>query len=205
MRRFPLIALIASAATALGAIDFTPTVVPYRSEGAEYTNVIFKDEPREISITLPRLWTCRGNGSRLQLIPPNESFAEGVVQSATIKGLVAFDEATVKSLERQVLATLPPGSFGGTILSEQENPILLYQNLSYEFVASYQTLGQSFQRSIIIVSCPDQQLIFRFSAPKSAFAKLNEDFRRSIWSWHWTEVSPPKTAPQGQAPAVASR
>jgi hypothetical protein len=197
VRRLLLIGLIANAVSANAAIDFTPTVTPYVSEGAEYATVSFKDDKRSVSMTLPRQWSCRGDGSHLQFTPPKESLAEGAIQAVPTKGMLRFDEATVKSLEQQVLATLPPGSQAGTIVSAQENPVVIYQNLSYEFVLSYKALGQLFQRSVIVVSCPDQILIFKFSAPKAAFDALNRSFRQSVCSWEWTEPAAlvgPKTA-----------
>lgn len=106
-----------------------------------------------------------------------------------------FDEATLKMLEHQVLSTLPVGSQGITMVSRQENTILLDHNLSYEFVVSYKTLGQTFSRSVIFVNCPDQQLVFRFSAPKAAFDNLNSAFRQSLCSWQWTDATPSDARP----------
>ena len=111
--------------------------------------------------------------------------------------VLQFDEVAVKALEQQVLAGLPAGSQGATVVSRQENIILLYQNLSYQFVVSYQALGQIFYRSVIFVNCPDQQLVFRFSAPKAVFDNLNRSFRQSLYSWTWAE--PSKTAAIAQS------
>jgi hypothetical protein len=197
----PLIFLLAVAAQARAAIDFTPTLSRYYSEGAEYSSVSFKEDRQTISMGVPRLWSCRGDASRLQFLPPDQNFAEGVVQAVPAKGAQPFDEATVKALEAQVMGTLPPGSQGATVISRTANPVILYQNLSYEFVVSYQTLGQLFQRSVIFVNCPDKQLVFRFSAPKPVFENLNKAFRRSIYSWQLTE----QPAVTGAGPATASK
>jgi hypothetical protein len=204
LQKFAFIpALFAVAARALAAIDFTPTVNQYQSEGAQYSSVNFKDEKRSVSIILPRQWTCHGDSSRLQIIPPNQSLSEGVLQSVPTRSPVRFDEATVKRLEQQVVSTLPAGAQGVTMVSQQENTILLGQNLSYEFVLSYKTLGQTFCRSVIFVNCPNQQLAFRFSAPAASFDNLNKAFRRSLSSWQWTEPAPVKTA-QVTLPATTS-
>jgi hypothetical protein len=198
---FALIFLLGLAAQANAGIDFTPTLSRYYSEGAEYSSVSFKEDKRTVSMGVPRLWSCRGDASRLLFAPPDQSFAEGVVQAVPAKGTQPFDEATVKTLEAQVMSTLPPGSQGATVLSRLENPVILNQNLSYEFVVSYQTLGQVFQRSVIFVNCPDKQLVFRFSAPKAVFEKLNKAFRGSIYSWQLTEQ--PATTSAG--PITAAR
>jgi hypothetical protein len=201
-----LLCLIATAAQASAGIDFTPTVTRYFNEGAEFSNVSFKDDKRTISLTLPRLWICHGDSSRLQLTPPNQDFAEGIIQATPTKGALPFNEANLKALEQQVLATLPPGNQGVTLVSQQENPVGLNQSPSYEFVVSYQALGKNFQRSVIFVSCPDQQLVFRFSAPKSDFDKLNRSFRQTIYSWQWAEpASAAVVAQKDQPQAVASR
>jgi hypothetical protein len=196
-----LIFLLAAAGQTKAEIDFTPTLNRYYSEGAEYSSVSFKEEKQTISMEVPRRWSCRGDASRLQFTPPEQSFAEGVVQAAPAKGAKPFDEPTLKALEKQVMDTLPPGSQGATVISRLENPVILYQNLSYEFVVSYQTLGQSFQRSVIFVNCPDKQLVFRFSAPKAVFENLNRAFRRSIYSWQLTE----QPAVTSAGPTTASR
>src|SRR3954453_11041637 len=91
-------------------INFSPTIDRYTSEGAEYANAVFKDGKRIVSITVPRTWTCRGDAAGVQFIPPNQAFAEGLIQSVPTKGVTRFDEATVRALEQQVLSELPPGS-----------------------------------------------------------------------------------------------
>jgi hypothetical protein len=201
-----ILCVVAMAAQASAGIDFTPTVTRYSNEGAEFTNVSFKDDKRTISVILPRLWTCHGDASRLQITPPDQSFAEGIIQAIPTKGVLPFNEANLKALEQQALATLPPGSQGVSLVSQQESPVGLNQGQSYEFVVSYQTLGKTFQRSVIFVSCPDQQLVFRFTAPKSEFDKLNRSFRQTIYSWQWTEpASSAVVAQREQQQAVASR
>jgi hypothetical protein len=204
MRTLLLFGFMSLAASARASIDFTPTVTPYISEGAEYATATFKDEKRVISLSVPRQWTCHGDASRLQLTPPNQKFAEGVIQSVSAKEPVRFDEAAVASLAQQAIATLPIGSQGATLVSQQENPVIIGGNLSYEFVVSYQTLGQTFQRSVIIVSCPAQALIFRFTAPKHEFEALNRAFRQSLCSWTWIDPAPTATLAQKDHAAAIS-
>src|SRR4051812_18677961 len=179
------LALVSAPFTAVvrGEINFTPTIDRYMSEGAEYANASFKDGQRKVSIAVPRTWTCRGDASRLQFTPPNDAFAEAVIQSVPSKGVIRFDETIVQSLGQQVLASVPSGSQNVTLVSQQENPVILNGNLSYEFVVSYQTLGKTFLRSVVVVACPDEQLVFRLTAPKSVFDNLNRSFRQSIYTW----------------------
>lgn len=195
IRRAIIICLLTAVSGIKAEINFTPTVNRYFSEGAEYSSVTFKENKRSISMEVPRLWTCHGDASRLQFTPPDQHFAEGTIQAAPASGVVPFNEATIKALEGQLMNSLPPGSQAITMVSRQENPIILEQNLSYEFVVSYQTLGKVFLRSVIFVNCPDKQLIFRFTAPKENFDALNKAFRHSLYSWHGA------TAPAPPAPS----
>ncbi|HYJ05348.1 MAG TPA: hypothetical protein VEX43_09445 [Chthoniobacterales bacterium] len=182
-----LLCLLFLVSGARAEIDFTPTVTRYYSQGAEFSSVSFKNDKHSISMAVPRKWTCRGDASRLQFSPPDQSFAEGVVQAAPPMRTRVFDEATVKALEALVINSVPSGSQGVMLISRLENPVILNQNLSYEFVVSYQTLGQTFHRSVIFVNCPEAQIIFRFTAPEAVFANLNGAFNRSVCSWYVTE------------------
>ena len=181
--------------TSDAAIDFTPTPEQYTAEGITFQQVIFKDGKRRVSYELPWKWTCRGDASRLQLAPPDQNFAEGVIQAAPAMAAKGFDEATLKALEAQVMNALPAGSQGATLVSRRDNPVIFSQGVSCEFVVSYQTLGQTFHRSVIFVNCPETQLIFRFTAPKAAFDNLNAAFRRSISSWRATEPAATAAGP----------
>ena len=182
-----LLCLFLFVTRASAQIDFTPTVNKYLSHGEEYSSVSFKDDKRAISLEIPRKWTCRGDATKLQIVPPDQNFAEGVVQAAPPLPKRIFDEATLKALEAHVISNLPPGSQNPTVVKRQENTVILYQNLSYEFVVAYQIMGQTFYRSVIFVNCPEAALIFRFTAPKGVFDNLNDKFSRSISSWTVTD------------------
>jgi hypothetical protein len=81
------------------------------------------------------------------------------------------------------------------------------QSPSLEVVISYNALGRSFRRNVIYVHTPDTQLVFRFTAPKSDFAGLNQAFRQSVNSWQSTEnkTAKPGAAEQpAPAPSAAS-
>lgn len=190
-----LLALWTALQTSKAGIDLTPTPAEYRAEGITIQQLIFKDGKRRISYEPPRQWTYRGGASRLQFTPPDQTFAEGVIEAISAPSAKPFDETTVKALEAQVMSTLPPGSQGATVINRHANPVILNQNLSYEIVVSYQTLGQWFQRSVIFVNCPDTQLVFRLTARKPAFESLSNAFRRSLYSWRWIEPAASGTGP----------
>lgn len=180
-------------ASARAAIDFTPMLKEYTAQGFTYRQVTFKNDQGSVTFSPPQGWIIRGSKDRLQLNPPNKNFIEAIIQAAPLGALPQFNEATLKALEQQVLREAPAGSQAPQIIKREENPVVMGRNLSFEFVLSYQTLGQIFQKSVIFVNCADQQLVFRFTAPKAEFDKFNTDLRRSIASWQWIEPSPSAT------------
>ncbi|HVF71163.1 MAG TPA: hypothetical protein VM940_06110 [Chthoniobacterales bacterium] len=192
-----LACLLFLAQGARAQIDFTPTIEKYMSYGAEFSTVNFKNDKRSVSMEVPRKWACRGDATRLQFTPPEQNFAEGVVQAAPPTRTRVLDDATLKALEAQVIDSLPPGSQGIKVLTRMENPLIVDQSVSCEFIVSYQALGQTFQRCVTFLNCPDAQIIFRFTAPKATFDNLNSAFRRSVASWR--VVEPPGAAPMTAA------
>ena len=93
---------------------------------------------------------------------------------------------------------LPRGSQGVTVVSRLENPVILYQNLSCEFVVSSQTLGQTFPAQRHFRELPGSAAHFWFFTPQAGFATLN----RSISSWNVTEALPTCVAGPGGDRAI---
>jgi hypothetical protein len=174
-----------------GAIDFTPAIQEYTHAGFQYRKVTFKDGERIISFSPPQGWAIRGAKDRVQLMPPDKSFVDATITAAPLSHPQPFDDAAMKALEQQVLASAPEPSQSVQLVSVQQNPVVMGANLSCEVVISYVNLGQVFYRSVLVVHTPDTQLIFRLTAPKAEFARLNEPFRRSITSWQWASVESP--------------
>lgn len=180
-------------------IDFTPTETEYSAEGFTFRQVTLKAGDGKVTFTPPHHWVVRGDTDRMQLTSPDKSFIEATIQAVPLSAPQQFDEAAVKAFEEQVLRAAPPGSQSVQIVKREENPVVMGGNLSFGVVISYQALGQTFQRSMVVVNCPNTQLILRFTAPKADYDTFNSDFRRSLSSWEW--ISKPATA----IPAVASR
>lgn len=180
-------------------IDFTPTEREYSAEGFTYRQVTLKDGDGRVAFTPPQRWVVRGDKNRMQLTSPEKSFVEATIQAVPLSAPQRFDEAALKTFEEQALQAAPAGSQSVQIVKREENPVVMGQNLSFGVVISYQALGQTFQRSIVVVNCPDTQLILRFTAPKADYDTFNSDFRRSIGSWEWIN------GPTAASTAVASK
>jgi len=197
MRRLLLVATIAFSVTANAAIDFTPMVEEYTSQGFVYRKVTLKGEKGVIRFVSPLGWNVRGTKDLLQLYPPNQTLADASMSARTVSGPASFDAAMIDTLEQQVLGTAPPTSQAVRVVKHELNPIPMGANPSLEIIISYNALGRIFRKSVIIVHDGDQQLVFRLSAPQESFDALNQAFRRSIGSWQWIE-------PAASAATVAS-
>jgi hypothetical protein len=183
-----------SALSARAAIDLTPSASEYSAEGMTFKQLSFKDGKRQVVYELPRLWTYRGDGASLQLVPPNSVRADASIQVADVPKPQAFDEKLFTALREQSLRSAPPGAMNVTLVSEELNPVRLERGDVYAVTISYQTLGETIVRSMLYVNLSDAQLTFRLTARKADFEPLQRAFRSSILSWHW--VDPPTTVVQ---------
>ena len=195
--------ILAFVLTANAALDLTPTEHTFVGHGVPYRQLLFRDGKKSISMELPAGWSFRGGATRLQLTPPDKNFAEAVIEVAALPAAQPLDEAATQKIEQQVLSTVPPGSQNVIVIERNRNAVVIGGNESFEVFLTFQTLGQTFCRSTVVVNCPEMLLTFRFTAPKSEFAALNKTFRRSIASWQPSQPAPfasvqggPQMAPQ---------
>jgi hypothetical protein len=198
-------------ATAQAHLDLTPTPTEYVAEGITFQRLIFKQTDKtSVSYEPPRGWTCRGGGDQLQLVPGEATRAQASIQALPLATPQGLDEKSEALLREQFLNSLPPGSQLIKLLKEERNPVVLDNKLSYAVAVSYQVIGETFVRSTLFINLTDTQLRFTINARQSDFEKLHQDFRRSIFSWHFIETSPPAarsepaiaTAPALQAPST---
>jgi hypothetical protein len=187
MNRLLLIMLVAFAASARGGLDLTPSSKQYTAEGITFQQLFFKDGKRRVIYELPRQWSYRGEGTSLQLSPPNSARADASIQAADAPKPQPFDEKLFAALREQSLHAAPPGAQNVSVLNEELNPVRLDRGEAYAVTISYAALGETFVRSTLYVILPDAQLTFRLTARKADFEPLNRVFRSSILSWHWVE------------------
>ena len=183
-------------------IDFTPEVNEYTAQGFTHRELTFKHDKGTVTFDAPQKWLVRGDKAHLRLSPPDKNFVEASIQTTPMAVPPRFDEQSLKALEERVLREAPNGAQSVQIVRRLENPVAVGSNPSFEFVVSYQALGYTFQRSVLFVNCPDQQLTMRFTAPKADFDTFNGHFRVSISSWRW--INDP-VAPASSGSIAASR
>ncbi len=183
----PGLLLVLLAAMSANALDLTPVVSEYVAEGITFRQLTFKDGKRQVVYEPPRQWTCRGSVSSLQLTPTKTDRADAVIQAVELKAPQKLDNKAIDALREQFLKSLPPGSQGVILLSEEQNPVSLENGASYAVTVAYQALGETFLRSVVFVNLPETQLSFRLTARKADFETIQKQFRSSILSWHWVD------------------
>jgi len=169
------------------AIEFSADLKEFTGEGIVYHRLIFKDNEQSIYFQPPPGWACTLIGKSLHLRPSDKNFAVAEINSAALTAPQPFTEATTQALAQEVLTNLPPASQQAALVRQEQNPILLNNNQSFEVVVSYKGLGDNFERSVLFVNTPTNQLVFRLTARKSDFDALYRAFRSSISSWEWQE------------------
>jgi len=182
--------LVVALAGARGAIDLTPTPHETTCEGFTFKELLFKDGKRQILYQLPNKWTYRAGGDGVHLIPPQTGFAEALIQGASLAKPQPFDEKSIEIAKQQFLGSLPPGSHLVGPVKEEQNPVPLGGNPTYEFFVTYQLMGETFLRSTLFTNQADTQLTFRLTARKNEFEALHRTFRASMLTWQWTDQSP---------------
>jgi hypothetical protein len=168
-------------------IDLTPSVTEYSANGFKFQQLNFRDDKRRIEYEFPRGWSFDSNANQLHLKPPQKNFAEATISILPLNKPTPLDESAIKELGQQSIVALPPGSQFVKIEEEAANTVLLDGNASVEVTVSYQTTGEKFVRSTLLVNLPDKRLIFRLTARKDDFQALHREFKASILSWRWID------------------
>ena len=166
-------------------IEFSAAVQNFASEGVTYHRLIFKDGKRVIYYQPPTGWKCNVIADQLTLVPSDRPFAEGRISCSPLEKPVALDDRAAAAFKDQVLASLPAGSQHAAIVKQEQNVLLINNNPTTEVIVSYDAFGQSFQRSVLLLNTPANQVQFQFTARKTDFDLLFRAFRGSVLSWEW--------------------
>ena len=195
MRALLLFILLAFVSSTRAALSLAPTPSEYLGEGVKYTQLMFKDDKRQVTYVPPSLWAYRGSAAQLQLTPPeNFKRATAAIEAAPLTAPQPLDEKTIQLVRQQFLSSLPFGSQDVKVLAEEQNSVLIDGKIeTYEISVSYQVYGEAYVRSCLFANLPDFQLRFKLTASKKDFDTLHRAFRASIVSWQWTESQPEKT------------
>jgi hypothetical protein len=177
--------LFPSFSLAIAAIDFTPTIGERILEGIKFPQLFFHEKERKISYEQPRGWTYSGDSSRIKFAPPSVPQAFGEISQVPLPAPQNFDEPTTKSLQDQVLHSLPGDSHDAVVVSAEKNPLMINGHDTFEVVAEYQLYGERYRQSVLFMNLSDTQLTFQFVSRKPDFEKLHQAFRGSLCSLQW--------------------
>ena len=171
--------------TAKADFDLTPTPHEYVGEGIKYQELLFKHDKRQVSYMPPARWSWRSAAGLLVLTPPDKTQAEAAIAQAPLLAPQTLDEACMKELVQRALQSVPPGIQNVKVVQQEQNPIPINGNPTWEIVISYEAYGQLFQKSMLFLHLPDTELVFRLTARETDFAALHNAFRKSLYSWQW--------------------
>jgi hypothetical protein len=166
-------------------IEFSADLREFGSEGLDYRCLIFRDDEHMISYQPPAGWICSLVGKHLYLKPHDQNFAAAEIKAVPRPALQPFDEAVTVALVQQVLANVPAGSLDRFVVKQESDPISINNYRSFEVVVSYEALGKTFERSVLFLNTPANQIIFKFTARKDIFDDLYQAFHNSILTWEW--------------------
>ena len=175
---------------AFAGIDFTPTISERTFAGIKFPELYFHEKDRRISYEQPRGWRYSGDSNQIRFTPPDVPQAFGEIGQTPLPAPQNFDEATMKRLQDQVLASLPPDSQDKAIVSAEKNPITIDGHETFEATVTYQLYSERYHQSVLFMNLPDTQLTFRFVARKRDFEKLHRAFRESLGSLQWLKPAP---------------
>jgi len=179
------IAFVTTALRAQSGIDFTPAIGERTLEGIKFTELYFHENGHKISYEHPRGWTYSADAGRIKFMPPNVRHAVGEFTQIPLPKPQNFEEATIKSLQNAVLASLPSDSYDAVVVSSAKSPLTINQHETYEVTVAYQLYGERYQQSILFMNLTDTQLMFRFLSRQVDFEKLHQAFRGSLCSLQW--------------------
>src|SRR2546423_10214948 len=163
------LALVTLSTPLLGSIDFTVTTSERVLDGIKFQQLIFHENGRKITYEQPRGWSHSGNSTSITFTPPNIPQAQASIEQLPLREPQNFDEPTMKTLQEQVLAAVPPNSQKVVIVNTEKNPFMINRHETFEVTVAYEAFGAEFQRSVLFVNLPNTQLRFRVTARKQDF------------------------------------
>ena len=168
-----------------GPIDFTPTSGERVLENVVFPQLVFHQDGHAITYEQPRNWTFTGGAAQLKLTPPGLSQAQATIEQVALPTPQSFDETSVAALEKVLLASIPGDAQNARIISAEQNPVSIKQQVSIVITANYSYFGQDYAISMLFANLGDTQLRTRLVARKSDFDALKRAFQASLFSLHW--------------------
>ncbi len=171
--------------TSRGAIDFSPTTAERTLEGSVFKQLIFHEGALAIAYEPPPGWRYSGDRSSIVFTPPDIPSARARIDEVELPAPQPLDATAGAALQTQALTLVPPGAEKIAVVSEEQNPIRIHAQPTYEVVIGYQLYAQEYRLSVLYVNVGTTQLRFRILARKENFDQVHRLFRGSLCSLQW--------------------
>jgi len=183
--RFTIAVSVVCFFASLGRADLnlTPETAEYELEGVKLHQLVFHDGGRHITYTPPPGWQYRNRDHRFILQPPQGSGAEAVISLVKLAQPQTFDDATMKQLLDEFLASLPSSAKDVAVVSNVKNPLLIERKETFLVVVNYNLYGSPCATSVMFLNRQNEQVRFQLTCPRSSFQALQKAFQTSHYSW----------------------
>jgi hypothetical protein len=178
-----ILLLVLSACTARGELHFTFQLQEVELDGVKLRQLVFSDGGKRVSYGPPRGWQYFGDEDRLRLLPPTGQAGEAIVTKIKLPQPQSFDDATMKRLTEQVVASAPAGAGRVTVLSQEKNPLLIERKETFLVVINFGLYGTPQTRSVMFLNRDAEQIRFQLTCPQAKFTQLQKQFFGSHFSW----------------------
>ncbi len=175
--------LLLAVTSAQAELQLTPTISEYQLDGVKFKLLAFPDGGRHATYQPPTGWEYFGSANKLTLHPLGKTQAEATITRVGSAQPVTLNDESCRRLAEESLATIPKGSSGATVISQEKNPLKISGNDTFQVVLRYNLLGQIFQRSILFLNREHDQMRFQLVARDNDFRGLQQSFQSSLCSW----------------------
>jgi hypothetical protein len=170
--------------SARAGLQLTPSITETEIDGAKLQQLAFSDGDQKVTYQSPRGWDYSGNGAQLTLHPPKKPQAEAMVIRIPRSEPGTFDEASLKKLIAEALASIPGGSTNASVVSQEKNPLLIGRKETCLIILGYEFYGQAYKRSILFLNRDRDQIRFQLTCREADFKDLHKAFLGSQYTWH---------------------
>jgi hypothetical protein len=164
-------------------LHFTFQSGEFDLEGVKLRQLVFTDGAKQITYSPPRGWQYFGDEDRLRLIPPPGQLGEAIVTRTKLSQPQLFDDATMKHLVEETMASVPNGAKRVTLVSQEKNPLQIERKDTFLVVINFEQYGTPQARSVMFLNRDTDQVRFQLTCPQANFAKLQKQFFTSHFSW----------------------
>jgi hypothetical protein len=176
------LAIILLGSSAFANLELTPREAEYELDGVKLHQLVFPDSGQQVTYTPPRGWNYSGASDRFVLHPPGSS-AEATITVTHLPQPEAFDEATIKRLSNEALASIPKSATHIAIVAQEKNPLMIERKETFLIVINYDYLDGPRACSIMFLNRKNEQVRFQLTCHRSDFVKLQQAFQQSHYSW----------------------